>query len=77
MNCPMPIVRVSRAMKELAPGDRLFAAFTIAMGSSALRGRVASHPSMTGRLMSMSTTSGRSRRTSSTPCWPSSAMRIS
>jgi TusA-related sulfurtransferase len=23
MNCPMPIVRVSRAMKELAPGDRL------------------------------------------------------
>src|SRR5579863_2385161 len=46
---------------------------TLRVAASALTQRVASHPSMTGRLMSMRMMSGFSLRARSTPCLPSTA----
>src|SRR6202035_238081 len=46
---------------------------TLRVASSALTRRVASQPSMTGRLMSIRIMSGRSLRAGSTPCCPSMA----
>src|ERR1700720_88711 len=50
---------------------------TLRVASSAFTHRVASHPSMTGRLMSIRMMSGFSLRASATPCFPSTAKTTS
>src|ERR1700722_15252006 len=50
---------------------------TLRVASSAFTHRVASHPSITGKLMSIRMMSGFSLRASATPCFPSTAKTTS